>query len=70
MPERAGEVVSDSDGTEYEYECWICKKRAMDGLIAGEMFYCSTRCMASDATLTPLEALTAKRTEEDDDGWD
>lgn len=51
-------------GDEALLECWICKKRVMEGWDAGEMFYCSTFCLASDATLTPLEALTARRTDE------
>lgn len=66
----SSEDFSHLDDVDLELTCDVCSKRVMEGVVAGDFFYCSTYCMASDGRLTPLQALTARRTEDElgDDG--
>lgn len=62
--------MSDELDDDYEVEmllltCDICGKREMEGYEAAHRFYCSVPCLASDRTLTPEQALTARHTEHD-----
>ena len=50
---------------EDEFDCDICGATVMEGYRIDLRFYCSTRCLASDGSITPLQALTARHTDAD-----